>query len=41
MRPEDLDRAGFDIAVRVYRNLFHHRREEKVTVPSLRTRLIR
>ena len=25
MRPEDLDRAGFDAAVGVYRNLFHHR----------------
>ena len=25
LRPEDLDRAGFDTAVGVYRNLFHHR----------------
>ena len=25
MRPEDLDRAGFDVAVGVYRNLLHHR----------------
>ena len=25
MRPEDLDRLGFDTAVGVYRNLFHHR----------------
>ena len=25
MQPEDLDRAGFDTAVGVYRNLLHHR----------------
>ncbi|MCZ0952112.1 MAG: hypothetical protein OXJ56_05970 [Rhodospirillaceae bacterium] len=25
MRPEELDRAGFDVAVGVYRNLLHHR----------------
>lgn len=25
LRPEDLDRAGFDVAVGVYRNLLHHR----------------
>lgn len=25
LRPEDLDRAGFDAVIGVYRNLFHHR----------------